>query len=96
MLERELSPEMQLELRSAEAGPEQSAMDRQLEAWLHARIDALPEKLRQPLALAALGELKLVEVAGVLGLPEGTVRRRIHSARQKLKRELMEWKGRKP
>jgi len=96
MLERELSPEMQLELRSGEASPEQSAMDRQLEAWLHARIDALPEKLRQPLALAALGELKLVEVAGVLGLPEGTVRRRIHSARQKLKRELMEWKGRKP
>jgi RNA polymerase sigma-70 factor (ECF subfamily) len=96
MLERELSPEMQLELRSAEAGPEQSAMDRQLEAWLHARLDALPEKLRQPLALAALGELKLVEVAGVLGLPEGTVRRRIHSARQRLKRELMEWKGRKP
>jgi RNA polymerase sigma-70 factor (ECF subfamily) len=71
-------------------------MDRQLEAWLLARIDALPEKLRQPLALAALGELKLVEVAGVLGLPEGTVRRRIHSARQRLKRELMEWKGRKP
>ena len=96
MLERELSPEMQLELRSGEAGPEQSAMDRQLEAWLHARIDALPEKLRQPLALAALGELKLVEVAKILGLPEGTVRRRIHSARQRLKLELMEWEGRKP
>jgi len=93
MLERELSPEMQLELSSAEAGPEQSAMDRQMEAWLHARIDALPEKLRQPLALAALGELRLVEVAGVLGLPEGTVRRRIHTARQRLKRELVEWKG---
>jgi RNA polymerase sigma-70 factor (ECF subfamily) len=93
MLERELSPEIQLELRSGEAGPEQSAMDRQLEAWLHARIDALPEKLRQPLALAALAELKLVEVARILGLPEGTVRRRIHSARQRLKRELMKWKG---
>jgi RNA polymerase sigma-70 factor (ECF subfamily) len=92
-LERELSPEMELEMRSTDANPEQSAMDRQLEAWLHARIDALPEKLRQPLALAALGELKLIEVAGVLGLPEGTVRRRIHTARQRLKRELMEWKG---
>jgi len=71
-------------------------MDRQLETWLHARIDALPEKLRQPLALAVLGELKLVAIAKILGLPEGTVRRRIHSARQRLKRELMEWKGRKP
>jgi len=93
MLERELSPEMQLELRSGEASPEQSAMDRQLEAWLHARIDALPEKLRQPLALAALGELKSVEIAKILGLPEGTVRRRIHSARQILKLQLMERKG---
>jgi RNA polymerase sigma-70 factor (ECF subfamily) len=89
MLEQDL-PE---EIPSAEGGPEQQAIDRQLEAWLHARIDALPEKLRQPLALAALGELKLVEIARVLGLPEGTVRRRIHDARQKLRHELMERKG---
>jgi len=93
MLEQELPPELHVETRSGEASPEQSAMDRQLETWLHARIDALPEKLLQPLALAALGELKLVEIARILGLPEGTVRRRIHSARLRLKRELMEWKG---
>jgi RNA polymerase sigma-70 factor (ECF subfamily) len=93
MLEQELLPEMQLEMRSVEASPEQSVMDRQLEAWLHARIDRLPEKLRQPLTLAALGELKLVEIAAILGLPEGTVRRRIHTARQKLKQELTERKG---
>jgi RNA polymerase sigma-70 factor (ECF subfamily) len=62
---------------------------------MHAAIDGLPEKLRQPLALAALGELKLVEIAVVLGLPEGTVRRRIHTARQKLKKAL-EAEGRKP
>jgi DNA-directed RNA polymerase specialized sigma24 family protein len=37
--------------------------------------------------------LKLVEIAEVLGLPEGTVRRRIHDARQKLRHELMERKG---
>jgi len=49
--------------------------------------------LRQPLTLAALGELKLVEVAVVLGLPEGTVRRRIHDARQLIKRQMMERKG---
>jgi RNA polymerase sigma-70 factor (ECF subfamily) len=68
-------------------------MDRQLESWLHDRIDALPEKLRQPLALAALGELNLVEIAKVLGLPEGTVRRRMHTARARLRQELMERKG---
>jgi RNA polymerase sigma-70 factor (ECF subfamily) len=85
-----LEQELPLEMPSRQASPEASAIDAQLEAWLHARIDVLPEKLRQPLALAALGELKLVEIARILGLPEGTVRRRIHTARQKLKQELTE------
>jgi RNA polymerase sigma-70 factor (ECF subfamily) len=68
--------------------PEKQAIDRQFEARLHSLIDQLPEKLRQPLALSALGELSHVEIAKVLGLPEGTVRRRIHSARQKLRLQL--------
>jgi RNA polymerase sigma-70 factor (ECF subfamily) len=87
--EQELPPQ----IVSLEAGPEASAMDAQLQARLHALIDRLPEKLRQPLALAALGELKLVQIAGILGIPEGTVRRRIHTARQKLKLELLEQEG---
>jgi RNA polymerase sigma-70 factor (ECF subfamily) len=65
-------------------------MDRQLESWLHERIGALPEKLRQPLALLAVGDLKLVEIAEMLGLPEGTVRRRVYTARQKLRQDLLE------
>lgn len=78
---------------SPRAGPDETAIGRELEQWLHARIDALPEKLRQPLALAALGELKMTEIAALLGLPEGTVRRRIHDARARLKRELAAREG---
>jgi len=88
-LDRELPPQ----LASLQPNPEQSAMESELEAWLHASIDRLPEKLRQPLALSALGELKLVEIAGILGLPDGTVRRRIHTARQILRRQLEKRKG---
>jgi len=84
------------EIASVAAGPEESAMERERQAWLHSAIDRLPEKLRQPLALAALGELKLVEVARILGLPEGTVRRRIHSARQRLKEEMEGRERRRP
>jgi RNA polymerase sigma-70 factor (ECF subfamily) len=80
--------ELPFDLDMPDASPLDSAMDRQLESWLHSRIDALPEKLRQPLALAALGELKLVEIAVILGLPEGTVRRRIHTARARLRLEF--------
>jgi RNA polymerase sigma-70 factor, ECF subfamily len=86
--EQELDPQAP----ASTSGPEQSAMDAQFEAWLHLSIDRLPEKLRQPLALVALGDLKLVEVAAILGLPEGTVRRRIHTARQLLKQQMMEQK----
>jgi RNA polymerase sigma-70 factor (ECF subfamily) len=73
--------------------PEQAALDGDLETWLHRRIDQLPPKLRQPLALAALGELASPQIALILGIPEGTVRRRIHTARQILKRHLEERKG---
>jgi RNA polymerase sigma-70 factor (ECF subfamily) len=82
---RDQSEELPLQIVSLSASPEESAIDSQVEGRLHELIDRLPEKLRQPLALAALGELKLVEVAAILGLPEGTVRRRIHTARQMLK-----------
>ena len=70
---------------SSDLSPEDKAIDWQLESKLHALIDQLPEKLRQPLALSGLGELSQVEIAKILGLPEGTVRRRIHTARQKLR-----------
>jgi RNA polymerase sigma-70 factor (ECF subfamily) len=73
--------------------PEQAAIQSDLEAWLHRRIDELPEKLRQPLALAALGELSSPQIAAVLGIPEGTVRRRIHTARQLLRQQLETRKG---
>jgi RNA polymerase sigma-70 factor, ECF subfamily len=74
-------------------GPEQYAIDRQLERWLHRQINALPDKLRLPMVLAALGDLKMVDIARMLDLPEGTVRRRIHDARATLKGKLREGKG---
>jgi len=79
-----------IDLHSRAANPEDHAMDQQREAQMHALVDRLPEKLRVPLSLAALGELKLLEIAHILGLPEGTVRRRIHTARQLLRKH---WPG---
>jgi RNA polymerase sigma-70 factor (ECF subfamily) len=84
----ERSGEILLEQLFPGRNPEQAALDSDLERWMHRRIDELPPKLRQPLALAALGELTSPQIAGILGIPEGTVRRRIHTARQMLKRQL--------
>lgn len=90
----EREEELAADISSRRPGPEQNAMDRQMERWLYEQIETLPEKLRQPLVLAAMGELKLVEIARMLKLPEGTVRRRIHDARAKLKEKLGGQKGR--
>jgi len=89
----ERSEEILLERPSSGRSPEQAALDKDMETWLHRRIDELPPKLRRPLALAALGELTSPQIAAILGIPEGTVRRRIHSARQILKRQLETRKG---
>lgn len=88
--------ELPEETASSQAGPESDAIESQTQAWLHAQIDALPERLRQPLTLTALGELSSPEIAAILAIPEGTVRRRIHTARQLLRKQWEERKGVRP
>jgi len=87
------SAEILLEQPCPGKTPEQAALDSDLEAWLHLQIDELPEKLRQPLALAALGQLTSPQIAAILGIPEGSVRRRIHTAIQILRRQMEKQKG---
>ena len=53
-------------------------------------IDALPEKLRVVVVLAAIEEQDIREVALLLGLPQGTVKSRLFHARKRLK-ELLQW-----
>jgi RNA polymerase sigma-70 factor (ECF subfamily) len=84
----DLSNEILRDHPSGARDPEQDAVDSDLEAWLHCQIDGLPAKLRQPLSLAALGELTSPQIAAVLGIPEGSVRRHIHTARQILKKQM--------
>ena len=90
---RRREQELTVDIRSGKPGPEQQAIGRQLDAWLHAEIDALPDKLRHPLVLMAAGDLSQVEIARLLGLPEGTVRRRMHDARALLRQKLEARKG---
>jgi RNA polymerase sigma-70 factor (ECF subfamily) len=78
----------EVEVKAKGGSPEQAAIESQLESWLYGRIDALPEKLRGPLVLSALGELTSPQIALVLKIPEGTVRRRIHTAREMLRTEM--------
>lgn len=66
--------------------PEASAVAADAEAAIHRLIDALPEELRQPLALSA--EMNSREIAETMGIPEGTVRTRLMRGRQLLHEKL--------
>jgi RNA polymerase sigma-70 factor, ECF subfamily len=77
-----------LDLPSQETDPEQTLLGADQQAAVHRLIDALPEELRQPLALSTVQELNSREIAAILDIPEGTVRTRLMRARQILKQKL--------
>ncbi len=51
-------------------------------------INDLDDKYRIPIILFYLENMKISEIAKVLGKPEGTIKRQLHQGREKLKMEL--------
>lgn len=56
---------------------------------LRVLIEGLPERLRRPLLLCAIEGMSSIDVAMVLGIPAGTVRRRVMRAREELRRRFL-------
>lgn len=78
---------------SQAASPEEHTVNANSAAVMHKMIDSLSEELRQPLALSGIDGMNSREIGRVLGLPEGTVRRRLMRARRLLKEKIMNAKG---
>lgn len=76
-------------ISGAAENPEQILIETDRNAVVWRLIDALPDELRQPLALSTVEELSSLEIAKMMGIPEGTVRTRLMRARQILKQKLM-------
>lgn len=72
----------------AATGDALEAIERAGRLW--AAIEALPEKLRLVIVLAAIEGHDLKEVASLLGVPEGTVKSRLFLGRRRL-REQLSW-----
>ena len=53
-----------------------------------AALGKLPEEHRSVLLLHYLEEFDLAEIADIAGIPLGTVKSRLHHARQKLREQL--------
>jgi RNA polymerase sigma-70 factor (ECF subfamily) len=66
------------------ADGERAGEEREYLARLRNEIERLPEKLRSVVLLASVAGMEAGEVAAMLEIPSGTVRRRLHEARKKL------------
>jgi RNA polymerase sigma-70 factor, ECF subfamily len=67
---------------------DQMILRAELSAMLNRLIEALPAKLRDPLALSTLEELTPANIAAILGIREAAVRSRLFRARQVLREKL--------
>lgn len=81
---------------SETASPEEQTLNTSSAAAVHRMIDTLPEELRQPLVLSGIDGMNSREIGKVLGLPGGTVRRRLMRARQMLKEKIANANGGAP
>lgn len=72
----------------ARRGPLHKLLDEELAVAVRNAIEALPPLQREALVLFEYEELPLAEIAAVVGADVGTVKARLHRARQSLKRRL--------
>ncbi len=76
------------DLASVAAGPHGNRLRAESRELVERGISMLPEAFRVPLLLADIAELRLGEIAAILGLREATVKTRVHRARLKLRAVL--------
>jgi RNA polymerase sigma-70 factor (ECF subfamily) len=73
------------QLASDGPGPFEALQERERQRWVRASVASLPEPLRQVLVLAYDRELSYAGIAGLLGIPLGTVKSRLHGAIARLR-----------
>lgn len=85
---RKTEPYDTLERRADKRTPESLFVAKETMTELHARFDALSPTVRETAVLYFLEGLSMAEIANATGAPLGTVKRRIHDARIKLRGDI--------
>ena len=73
----------------AAASPEHTVEERELYELVYAAVDKLEFKQRATLVLFYLHDFSLKEISDIMDCPVGTVKSRLHYARENLRRELL-------
>jgi RNA polymerase sigma-70 factor (ECF subfamily) len=81
------------EMMTALPSPEKDASDGELRKLLEQAVDTLPETFRTVFVLRAIEQLSVAETSEVLGIPEDTVKTRLHRARGLLQDRIEERVG---
>lgn len=68
--------------------PDEELESLELQEYIQASLLKLPEKYRSVIVLKYIEELSLKEISGILDLPVGTVKTRIHRGREALRKQL--------
>ncbi len=71
-----------------EQSPEEWLLAREEAAAVRQAVERLPERQRVIVLLYYMEELSVAQIAGVVKIPEGTVKSRLYQARKSLQREL--------
>jgi RNA polymerase sigma-70 factor (ECF subfamily) len=91
--ELKVSQEAGFDLPAAPRDPEDAAAGSEARARVQEALLALPPDLRLAVLLYDIEGQSYQEVAGALGIPEGTVKSRIHRARSALRDRLRSYVG---
>ncbi len=86
---RDIVVDEDLELTSALPSPEQSWDSDQRKELVYQAMGSLSEQNREILLLKEIQQLKLTEIAGMLGLPIGTIKSRASRARVELAKSVL-------
>jgi len=86
--------ETAVEVPDKKLSPEKGAVDSEIRERIRAGLEALAPDFREIMVLRYIDDLTYDEIAEILKINQGTVKSRIHRARQELKKLLSDYKSR--
>lgn len=76
---------------SKENGPEDEFIRKEIIAAVRSAMKELPDKFKMVLYLYYTAELSVEDIAGVLHIPKGTVKSRLHKGRNFIRQHMEVW-----